>query len=249
MICGPPESIVKPPKTRSALAALTLGQQRPEIDFDRLHTLMARHLKTQLLGGPFENVCDAFAVELAIVEDKDPLEPQALRQFSGGSTLDVVGRKRAEIVDFAGRAIDAGFPWRIARLGQTGVGVGDSHLRHTGLVGDRHADLRRTTIVWTDIDHGIGVGDRLLGILSFDGAIPATRDRRGIIEIHHRNFVPRCHTTRVLDGQIDSALHGGAFRNHHALHRPARIQLKGALRLLAGEGRDQAQGQEEYDTP
>ena len=84
---------------------------------------MPDDLEAELFRRLFEDIRNAFAVELAVVEDKDAFEPPAVRQLRGGSALDIVGRKGAEVVDLAGGAVNAGFARRIAGLGQARVGV------------------------------------------------------------------------------------------------------------------------------
>ena len=118
--------------------------------------------------------------------------PSRLAHLAADRALDVVGRDRAEVVHEADRTVDLRLAGRrAALLGEPGVGVGRRDLRHVGAVGDRDRDLGRAGVVGADVDDGERIGDRLVGVLGLDRAVPLARLRRGVVEVHDLEAVAR----------------------------------------------------------
>ena len=80
-------------------------------------------------------------------------------------------------------------------LGQTGIRVGRADHDQAGLVEDRDRQLGRTGVVGPDVDHRVGVGRRLVGVLLLDRSVPVAVVRGGrVVEV------------RVLDGEVADLL-------------------------------------------
>src|SRR5207245_2553238 len=130
-----------------------LGQHRLLVGLLPVDALVGDDGEPDLLGRRLEDVGDALAVELLVVEDVDLLGAQPLGPLGADGALDVVWRDRAEVVGEAGRPVDL----RLARggpalLGEAGIGVGRRHLGHVGAVGDGNGDLRGARGVGADVD-------------------------------------------------------------------------------------------------
>ena len=68
-----------------------LGQDRLLVRLLPVDALVGHDLQTDLLGRGLEDIGDALAVELLVVEDVDLLRAQPLRPLGAHRALDVVG--------------------------------------------------------------------------------------------------------------------------------------------------------------
>src|SRR5262249_3449321 len=191
--------------------------------------------QADLFGGGLEDVRDAFAAELLVMEDVDFLDVHAIGPLGVDGALDVVSGNGPEVVREAARTIDVRLPGRRAPLlRQAGVRVGGRDLRHVSPVGDRDRDLGGAGVVRADVDDGERIGDRLVRVLRLDGAGPLAGLRRRVVQSHDFQAIAGDDTLYPGHGEIDAVLHAGAFRQHRALHGPRRVQTQLALRTLLG---------------
>jgi hypothetical protein len=103
-----------------------------------------------------------------------------------------------------------------------------------GAVVDGNRDLGRPRVVGADVDDRQGVGDRLVGVLGLDRAVPLARLRRGVVEVDHLEAVARHDTVDLADGEVDAVLHPGPLGEHRPLHGPGRVEAQLALRTRLG---------------
>ena len=231
-----------------------LGQHRLLIGLLPVDALVGDHGEADLLGGGLEDVGDALAVELLVVEDVHLLRAEALGPLGGDRALDVVGRDRPEVVDVPAGPVDLRLArGRPALLGQPRVGIGRRDLRHVGAVGDRDRDLGGAGIVGADVDDGERIADGLVRVLRLHRAVPLARLRGGVVEVHHLEAVPGDGASGLGDGEVDAVLHAGALGQHRALHRPRRVQAQLAFwallgMRLGGEGGGGEEGEAERDS-
>src|SRR5207245_1832735 len=193
--------------------------------------------ETDLLRGGLEDVGDALAVQLLVVEDVDLLGAHPLGPLGADGALDVVGRDRAEVIHVATRAVDLGLAGGgPALLGEAGIGVGRRHLGHVRAVGDGDRDLGGPGVVGADVHDGEGIADGLVRVFRLDGAVPLAGLRRGVVQVHHLEAIPGDGPVDLRDGEVHAVLHAGAFRQHRALHRPRRVEATLAFRTLLRGG-------------
>ena len=214
-----------------------LRQERLLVRLLVVDALVRRHLQADLLGRGLEDVGDALAVELLVVQDVDLLGAQLLGPLGAHGALDVIRRRDPEVVDEAHGAVDLGLPGGGAVLpGETGIRVGRRDLGHMGPVVDRDRHLRRAGVVGADVDDRERVGDGLVRVLRLDRPVPLAGLGRGVVEVHDLEAVPRDHAVHLGDGHVHAVLHAGALGEHGPLHGPRRVDPELALRTLLRVG-------------
>ena len=130
-----------------------LGEDGLLVGLLPVDALVGHHREPDLLGGGLEDVGDALAVQLLVVEDEHLLHAEPLGPLGADRALDVVGRDRPEVVHEARRTVDLRLAGRRALLlGEAGVRVGRSDLGHVGPVVDRDRDLGRPGVVRADVE-------------------------------------------------------------------------------------------------
>ena len=223
-----------------------LGQHRLLVGLLPVDALVGHDRQPDLLGGGLEDVGDAFAVELLVVEDVDLLDAHPLGPLGGHRALDVVGRDRPEVVHEAARPVDLRLAGRrAALLREPGVGVGRRDLCHVRAVVDRDRDLGRAGVVGADVDDGERIADGLVRVLGLDGAVPLAGLRRGVVEVHDLEAVAGDGAVDFRHREVDAVLHAGALGQHRALHRPRRVEAQLALGARLGGDVAAGDGQSE----
>ena len=149
------------------------------------------HLQAALLGAAAEDLGDALAVDLAVVEHEDALDAHLLGPVGRHLALDVVGRDHADVVDLAGRTVGRRLVGLAhAGLGELDRGVGRADHHQVRLVEDRHRHLGGAGVEGADVDHHVGVAHRLVGVGGLDRGVPVAALRRGVVPV------------LVLDGEV-----------------------------------------------
>src|SRR5258706_551685 len=214
-----------------------LGEHRLLVRLLPVDALIGDDRQSELLGHRLEDVGDAFAVELLVVEDKDLLGAQALGPLGADGALNVVGRHRAEVVHEPAGPIDLRLAGRRAALPcEPSIRVGRRDLRHVGAVVDRDRDLGRSGVVGADVDDRERIAHRLVRVLGLHRTVPLARLGPGVVQVDDLEAVARDNAADLGYREVHAVLHARAFGDHRPLHRPRRVETQLTLGTLLGVG-------------
>src|SRR5208282_3201090 len=228
-----------------------VGPGRPDLGENRLlvrllviDPLVAQDLETDLLGLGLEHIRDALAVELLVIEDVNLVVAERFGPLRPYGSLDVIRGRHPEVAYDPERTVDL----RLARsgpglLGEARIGVGGRDLGHVGALGDGHRDLGGARVVCPDVDHGVWVGHGLVRVLRLDRTVPLAGLGGSVIEVDHLNAVTSSLGVGLVHCELYAILHAGPFRQHGALHWPARIDLDFTLGTVGRIGREREAGE------
>ena len=202
----------------------------------------ADNFDADLVGVERPGLGESRSVELGVVEDVGLGLALGLGPLGAGSTLRIVGRDRPSVVAVTGRVVGCGLAGdRDARhfLGQARIRVGRADHDQAGLVEERDGQLGGAGVVGPDVDHGVRIRDRLVGVLLLDGAVPvAVVGGRRVVEVEVLDRpVADLHAVERLLDLLD---HRVGLLGIRALARQARIHVDlsraRALLVLADGG-------------
>ncbi len=165
----------------------------------------AEHGQTGTGGFVIEDVGDALAVQLGVIEDVHVLGAQLGGPLGTGQALEVVRGDDAVIVPRAAvRIVDIRFVrLTLAGLRQAGVGVGRTHHRDALLAQDGDRQLGSTRVERPDVRHDLVIGDGIVRVLDLGGLVPLAGRGSGIVDVLVDDLVTADDAALLFDGHVD----------------------------------------------
>ena len=180
--------------------------QRLEFLRLRVDRVVAEYLDADLAAALVEEIGDAFAIHLAVIEDVHLLDAALLGPVGRERPLEIVGGHHAGVVEPAGGPVDLRLAGRAeARLREADGRIRRRHHEQVAEVQNRHRDLGGAGVERADVGHDVGIleGPPSVGRLGLTR--PLARGGRRVVEVEVFDAERPHLAARLLDRHPDAA--------------------------------------------